>query len=87
MTVIPLPLEHALAHQALAALEHGDPAAAPGLLQRALGHRKPPPEGQPDKRPIDIVRLRGYIEQAIIEIEAGYLGWAVETLRRGLRQV
>jgi hypothetical protein len=61
--------ENAAATAAIVELEHGQTDAALKLLRGVMSQGGPPKSGT-DERPADLVRLRSYIEQAIVELEA-----------------
>ena len=76
--------ERAAAQAAIKMLESGQVDGALRVLRQALSRRKPPKKGGTDHRSRDIVRLRAYIEQAIVELEHGDAGYALTTLRNGV---
>lgn len=75
--------EHRAAEAAIVELEHGQTDAALKLLRGVMSRRGPPKNG-PDERPDDLVRLRAYIEQAIVELEHNGPTHALQTLKKGV---
>jgi hypothetical protein len=76
--------EQAAAQTAIWMLECGRVDEALSVLQRALRRRKAPKKGA-DRRSDGIVRLRAYIEQAIVELERGHSACALTTLSNGIK--
>jgi hypothetical protein len=76
--------ERAAAQAAIKQLESEQIGEALSVLRQALSRRKPPKKGA-DRRSMSIVRLRAYIEQAIVELEHGGSTYALSTLRKGIK--
>lgn len=77
-------LEQQAVEKSIADIERGDTGAALKLLQQTLSRRKAPDDGQPDTRSTDIMRVRAYIEQAIVELQHCQMAFALRTLRLAL---
>jgi hypothetical protein len=81
--VLPFPPERADVERAIALVGSGDIQAALNILRPMLATGRPPTTG-PDRRPEVVIRLRAYVEQAVVELEHNILDFALKTLRLGL---